>query len=653
MDEKYFNPPTNVIDEPYEMFDLTVSDSRLLQMFSNSLEESISHWNNWPFNLETGDRTNLKYWMGEQMREPYYTSKGEHLPNMGNRLQTSSRAVLAYVNSRVANPEISPSTSDETSKQFASDLRAALYQHGIDHNLKTKAKKSTFNLVIQKRGFLKLRFDPTCGAFGDIEVDRVNPEDIVVDKWAVFGQEPGKIFHRQSCSIDELVMKFPKKKEAIYKAFQIQRGVYTQTSRRITYWEVWFTYFEKGMRKEGLAWYLPQGKIILGKMENPNWIYTGDDQQDRLINFSTHPIKPFIVFNYMNSGKSYIDETSLFEQARVLQDLYNKRKKQIMENNDYINGRSVADANALQQEDADKFYSKGPKAILLVKPSQGQTVKDSFVHVPHNPLPTQSTEEAYDYRNEIDQSMGTPNIFRGEQSKNNTLGQDERLIQQAGALQDDLAASVDEAMQEYYRKLFQMMKVYYTEDHWFQIRGDDGKFDFVVMNSSQMDTNVKISVEAGSTLPANKQQIRDIIIDAANANRIDDLSFWEGLIYGKLPDPETIVERTQKQLNDPASFMSDVEKQQFNREAAIDIALLIGGQEPPARDEYGQAYLEYVNNYIMKPKYLSLSPEAQEAIKMHVATVGMTAARTANLQATQTDDAAMAGMTDQDVAAIA
>jgi hypothetical protein len=170
------------------------------------------------------------------------------------------------------------------------------------------------------------------------------------------------------------------------------------------------------------------------------------------------------------------------------------------------------------------------------------------------------------------------------------------------------------------------------------------------MNSETIDTNVRVSVEGGSTLPSNKREMRNMIVEAANANKIDDLSFWEGMVYGKLPDPEVIVERLQKQLNDPAGFMQDVERELFNREANTDIAILIAGKEPAERDEYGQAYLEYFNKFIMGNKFLMLPPDAQDRIKNHLASVGMMAARTANLQGTQQDDAAQAGMTEQDVA---
>lgn len=648
MDEQYFTKPADNLDEPYEMFDLDMPDSRLIQMVDKSLTDSIDHWNKWPLLHEKADTENVKYWMGEQMSDRYVAPSGDALPNMGNRLQTSSRAVLAYVNSKVANPEIAPSNGEETSKQFARDVRWTLYQHGLDHNLKVKVKKATTNLVVQKRGYLKLRFDPLSGPFGDIEVDYVSPEDVVLDKDSVWGQDPPRVWFKQRCTIEELIMKFPAKEAEIKAVFEIGRGVYSQLSRRVTYWECWFTFYDK-KRKEGLCWHLPKGKVILGKMLNPNFIYTGDDAKDRLVNFMPFPPKPLVSFSYMNTGKSGMDETSLFEQAKVLQDLYNKRRKQIMENNDNINGRTVVDTTAVNEDDAAKFFSKKYKAILGIKPSQGMNVTNSVYHIPHNPLPAQSTEEAYDYRNEIDQIMGTPNIFRGEQSKNNTLGQDERLIEQAGALQDDLAASIDEGMQDYYRKLFQFQKVYYTEDHWFQVRGDDGKYDFIVMNTDNMDTNVKISVESGSTMPTNKKEIRDIVVQAANANKVDDLTFWEALQYGKLPDPETIVERTQKQLNDPASFLNDVEKQKFNREAAVDIVMINSGKEPPVRDEYGQAYLEYMNMFIMGNKFIALEPDIQEALKIHLAAAGATAARTANLQSTQVDDAAAAGIPEEQV----
>ena len=634
--------------EEYELFDLDLSDGDLNNMLIKSLQRNIDHWDGEPFSFGKVDDENVRYLLGEQF-DRKYLRQGEE-PVIDNRMFTATRAVLAYVNARVATPEVAPSGSDKHKIQFAKDFQHALYQHGVDNMLNRKAKAATKNLVVRKRAFLKLRFDPNQGAYGDIIVETIDPADIIVDRFATYLNEPNTIYHRQRCTVEELISKFPKKKDAIQKALGIKRGVFTQRSQQITYYETWFGYYDKqNVRRQGLAWFLPQGNLVLGKMQNPNWIYTGDDVQDKLVNFSSEPIKPFITFNYLNNGKSYLDETSLFDQARPQQKALNKRSQQVMENADYVNGRWVADSEAMSQDDATKFINKNPKTIALVK-SQNRPVKDSINVFDAQSLPNYVENLIYDHRNEIDQIMGTPNIFRGQQQSDaNTLGENILIKQQAGALQDDLATSIDEAMTDYYRKLAQMMKVYYTEDHWFQIKGDDGKFDFVMLNGESLDGNVKISVEAGSTLPNDKQEMRAVIIKASEQNRIDNLSYWEGMIYGKLPDPETIVERLIKETNDPATYLQTVEQEAFNRDADVDLTLLINNKAPVERDDYPQGYLEHFNKYVMSNAYTQLAPDAQQRITAFLGDIAMKAMRTADLGATQEDDAMASGQTEAQV----
>lgn len=633
--------------EEYELFDLKQPDSSLVEIFGKSLQKNIDHWNNKPFEFDKTDEDNLRYLMGDQL-DRKFLRPGE-TPYIDNRLFTATRAVLAYVNARVATPDVAPSGSDKKLIQFAQDFQGAMYQHGVDNMLNRKAKAATKNLVVRKRGFLKLRFNPLIGPYGDIEVEHIDPADIIVDRNATYLKDPDVIYHKQRGTVDELVSKFPDKKNAIYKSLGIKRAVYTQRTQTITWYEVWFTYYDNGAKRQGLAWYLPKGNVVLGKMQNPNWIYTGDDAQDRLVNFSAEPIKPFITFNYLNNGRSYLDETSLFDQARPQQDLTNKRGKQIWENADYVNGRWVADKEAMNESDASKFINKNPKTIGLIN-SPNRPVRDTIHVFDAQALPNYVPDTLYDARNEIDQIMGTPNIFRGQQQKDaNTLGENVLIKEQAGALQDDLATSIDEAMTDYYRKLAQMFKVYYTEDHWFQIKGDNGKYDHVVLSGESIDPNVKISVEAGSTLPNNKQELRAVVSKAAEQQRIDDLSYWEGMIYGKLPDPETIVERLQKQVNDPLGYMQDVESEAFNRDADIDITLIVANKVPEERDDYPQGYLEHFNKFVMSNKYTQLPPDAQQRLTAFLADIAMKAMRTADLGSTQVDDAAMGGMTDAQV----
>lgn len=636
-------------DEEYELFDLQLNDEKLHKLLVKSLQKNIDHWNSDPFCFDKTDEDNLRYLLGEQFDRKYLRDGEE--PIIDNRMFTATRAVLAYVNARVATPEVAPGGSEKKQIQFAHDFKMAMFQHGIDNKLERKAKAATKNVVVRKRGFLKLRFDPMAGPYGDIGVDNVDPADVIVDRFATYLGEPNAIYHKQRSTLEELGAKFPESWTKIKNAYGIKRGVHTQMTKQCLWYESWFGYFDEAakMRRQGLAWFLDKDGLILGKMQNPNWIYTGDDFEDRLINFTNEPIKPFVVFNYLNNGKSYLDETSLFDQARPQQRALNKRTQQVDNNADYVNGRWVADADALSQEDASRFINKNPKTVLLVKAiKNGMSIDQAIKVFDPQQFPQWFIQTVFDHRNEIDQIMGTPNIFRGEQSANNTLGQDERIIQQASALQDDLATAVDDAMGDYYKKLAQMIKVYYTEDHWVEIKGDDGKYDHVILSADTIE-RVKVSVESGSTLPANKKELRDTVIESAKLNKIDDLSFWEGLIYNKLPDPETIVERLQKQLNDPASYLQDVEQEAFNRDADIDLTLLIANRAPKERDDYPQGYLEHFNKFVMMNAFTQLPPDAQQRITAFLADIAMKATRTAELGATQVDDAAASGMTEADV----
>ena len=624
----------------YELYDLELEDSKLAKMLIPALQENIDYWNSKPFELAKTDKDNNKYMLGEQLDERFLQPHNARY--IDNRIFAATRSVLAYVNARVAMPEVVPSKPGSQFKQFAEDFKSALYQHGVDSFLNIKVKSATRNLIVRKRGYLKLRFDPTLGQFGEIVVESIDPANIVIDRYARFQDNPSSIYHKQTCTVEELIAKFPEKESDINKSLSIKRGTQSQLTRRIDYYEVWFTYVDKDKRKrEGLAWFMPIGQLILGKMRNPNWVYSDDQTNDMHNNITNLPIKPFIPLNYLNTGKSYVDETSLFDQAKPMQDLINKRGRQIWDNADYVNGRVIADSRVMSEEDASKFLNKNPKTIMLVDGSKGSgNISNDMKVVEPQMLPGYVIDTLYDARNELDQIFGTPNIFRGQQQQGaNTLGENMLIKQQAGALQDDIASAIDQAMGMYYRYLAQMMKVYYTEDHWVQTKGADGTYDFVVISSDNIDTGVKVSVQSGSTLPQDKDQLRAAALELAKLgpDRIDNLTLFEML---GIPDATEVAERVQKATTDPAGYLQDIEKEEFSRDANMDIAIIMAGKTPEERDEYDPGYLSYMNNFVASNKFAKLSPDVQQSITEFLKVVLDIATRTANLQSEMANAAA-------------
>ncbi len=630
-------------EEIYREFDLQVPDDKLHKLIISSLNEDISYWNRPPFNLQQADQQNIDFWLGDQWQRAPFSKADNH--EVDNRLFAGVRAILSYATSRLAAPEIVPSSSDDWVLAQARNLQMALYQHSVDEGMEAKTRAAVLNLVTRKRAFIKLRFDPDANLNGDVVSEVVDPSDIIIDRFARFQSNPNKIYHRIRCTLDELCSRFPDKQNELYQIYGFKKGVFSQLSRYCTYYETWFSYIDQdGKAREALASFINDpGQLILDKGPNPNWIYTGSDKKQKQTNVMFMPPKPFATFNYLNLGMSYIDETSLFDQAKPMQVLLNKRNKQWHDNIDYANGRWVAAAEAMSEETATKMVNRGSKTIGLVKTKDvGGDVSKAFKNVAAQSLPAEVYQSILDTRNEIDTMLGTPSVFRGGQpEKQNTATRDMISKQQSGMMQDDLVRAIQSGMQSYYQIKLQMMRTYYTDDYTFQAKGGDGKFKFVSINGDNIDPNVKIGVQVDSTLPLDKQMIRTVAQELLTANKIDYLTAMEDL---GLPNPEIRTERFFKSTMQPFVYLKSVEQGMDNNQAEMDIQALTAGKEPKERDNYDKDYLDYFNTYVTTNRFNKLKDEDMQAAQRIVAflmAVEHTAAQTANMQSNFLDAAGM------------
>lgn len=622
-------------DEEYDNLDLSMPDDDLVKMLIDDLDANISHWEQKPWNLKKTDKDNTNYLLGDQTDE-HEIKKTNSGGFTDNRLFSSARAILSYATGQLAVPEITPSRSDEVYLKGARAIQQALYQHAKDNKVDIKTRTSVLNLITRKRGPMKLRFDPNKGTYGDVVTEVVPPEDIIIDRYAGFMDNPRVIYQRIRCSIDELVAKFPEKKAQIYAAFSIQQGRYSQRSRFVAYYEAWFTYIDAdNLPREGLCWFLPEPALILDKMKNPNWVYVGSDKKQKEENVLECPPKPYVWFNYMNTGHSYIDDTCLFEQAKPLQEMLNYRNQQLNTNIDFMNGRWVASKKAFGEQDAQKFVNKGARTVALV--DADDVGKALQVQTP-NQLPAEVYQSVIDFRNEIDEMMGTPSVFKGATpDKQGTLGRDMMQKQQAGALQDDLVRCVASGMEDYYKILLQMMRVYYTDDYWFQVKGGDGKFEFIMLNGDSIDSNVKVGVQVDSTLPLDKMQIRATAMQLWQAGHaIDYRTFMEDL---GLPNPDIRTERYLRSQIDLYTYMQSVEQGMSNNDAEVDIMLLIANKTPDERDNYNEDYLNYFNHFLTLNRFTRLDQEAKQRIVTFLMAIQHVATQTLNAQTTMLNDA--------------
>jgi hypothetical protein len=587
-------------DELGSIFDLSLEDGELISLIKKPLEESQNYWDN-EFNLKKVREENMNLWLPKHWEGQDIYDHQEGNLYQDPKIFTSVETIISVVNARIPQPDVMPGQDTVISKKVAEDISKALYGHSDRHRLPDIFRIGIRNLLLKRVGFVKLRFDKNIGKFGDIIPEAIAPEDIVVDKDAVWGSVPRFIAQNvKDKTGEELISMFPEAKDKIYEMMGVNRrdskgnlvAYKTQLARKRNIWEIWFLYMKDDSWDLGVAFVDDKFQHVLHKMKNPNWNY--DEEEETIGNFLDFPMPPFIPMNYLNDGTSYIDLTSMVEQASALQRILDRRGFQIMENADQAGSGLVFNTMMIDKDDISQLVGSPDERIGV-----NGDVRSAVGRVAPPPLPSYVIEDKYDARQAIDNVFATHEVTRGEKSGNRTLGQDEMQREQNYTRMDDIARAVERTATYYYRYLVQMMKVFYTEEHYFKMLGEDGQFDNVMMRNDLIEDGVDIKVEAGSTMPVNKGQQMANVEVLAQYQMVDPLSIYEVMVGGQLPTPKKMLERYMLYTMDPMTYMQKTKEDVYSREAQMDIQVLNTGKAPKLRSEYNDVYLKFMNNYMM------------------------------------------------------
>lgn len=580
--------------------DNKLSDSDLLTLIKKPLQDSETYWNN-DFGLESARKKNMNLWLPNHWKDKDVYDYQEDSLYADPRIFTSTETITATVNSRIPQLEVMPAQDTPIALQLAKDMQKIGQCYTEKYDVLDLFRLSTRGLQIKRGGFIKLRWDPGLGQFGEIVSEYVQPEDLIVDKDAKMGEIPRVIAQKiNNKTVEELISLLPDGEQKILEAAGVQRrnkqgdlvAVKTQLGKKLNILEVWYRFLKDGKMDSGVCWVDEHYAHVLDNDLNPNWIR--DAKKDEIANFLDEPAPPFIPINYLNDGSSYFDQTTLIEQAAPLQIILDKRGFQIMENADQAGGGLVFNTQMISKKDMAKLVGS-PDERIGVKGD----VNRAIARVSPPPLPNYVIQDKQDARYEIDNIFATHDVTRGEKSKNPTLGQDQMQLQGDLSRMDDLGRAVERQAKNYYRYLFQMMRVYYTEKHYFVANGEDGQFDFVVMQSDMIQNGADVRISEGSMRPANKQIQQKWVSDLVTASMIDPLSVYEVAAGGNLPSPKKMLERYMLFRTDPMAFMGKTKEDDFSREALMDIQALNSGEMPKVRSEYNDVYLKFFNNYMM------------------------------------------------------
>lgn len=585
-------------------FSLDAEDSELLSQIRTSVTESKKFWLE-DKNLKEIRQDNLKYWLPEANRGKQVFEFQKDNIYLDPRIFVSIETIASTINARVPQPVVSPSQDSPTAQQLADDVGKGLYGYATKYRVNDLFRVAFRNGMIFREAYLKLRFDPNKNKIGEIVTEFIPPEDIIVDKDAVFDKSPKSIAHIiKDKTYAELIDMFPEMDQKIMELAGLKRKdksgkivAYKSVLAKIcNIYEIWLQARVNGKLVPAVVWVDEYYRLILGKQKNPNFNY--DDDPTSTGNILDNPEPPFIPYNHLNTGRYFIDDTSMIEQAKYHQNIINKRGFQIGENASASAGGTVYNTALIKKEEVSRLVGD-PNEKIGVKGD----VRMAFNRIPIPPLSPVVFTMLQDSRSQIDDLFGTHDISRGKDSGNQTLGQDQLQVQQDYTRMDDMARAIERMATKYYTYLAQMMKVYYTEEHWFRLKGEDGKYDFVMMRSDKISDGIDIEIESGSTMPMNKTAQQKFVTQLAQMGLIDPLTLYEVGAGASLPNPQKMLERLISFRSNPIEYAGLVDKDKIDRQALMDIQILNRGQMPDVPKDVTPEYLTYFNEYMLTGEF--------------------------------------------------
>jgi hypothetical protein len=586
------------------VFDLTLNDTTLAGMVKRRASEAQSHWNK-EYDLDKVRERNKKLATGKSESEKLRDERYQDIYN-DNVIFKAKHTILSFISSRVTQPEVTPSDAKDLSYQFAQDFEKVLIRIADEAFAKAKIKLCESNLLDGSRvAVLQWVFN---SEKSKLELEYCPPDSVIIGSRSGLLDEPDFMQRTRKRTVAKLLQQFPDKKDDIYKLYGIDKGIPSQLEVEHEITENWIFVEDEDVTKLGVV--LMAEDVVLGKMSDPNWLDNGD-------NFIDEHMMPFVFFNFLNDGSGYIDNTSFIEQAMYNQQQYNKRGQTIAENANYAGiGVPVFGKGAIKEETASRVQFNPTQRILL----DTEDVGKGFTIWQAGQLQPFVFESQQDLKQSIMDAYGTNSIQSGQESDQKTLGQDLMLRNQAEGRQQELIDAIDTSMMRFYKLEAQMIYRYLDEPQFFNMLGEDGGFEQLVISQKKIRDNIgaTVSIKNGTNMPVDRSQKIAVAKELASMNKIGTLRLYKE--FG-IEDPQEAYKEYIREQATPLADLSEMNKDIQSREAQEDLQLVIGGKPPIERDDIDENYVMYLNDYLLKKSYEMLKPAEQQRVSAFVADV--------------------------------
>lgn len=545
---------TGVLDELPEL-ELQMDDQELLAL-AKSWEERYK-----PYEAEVKKRQdrNKDYWKGKHL-----ANKFDDKAMVDNLIFEALETFLPLATKKNPEPFVRGDESEE-SQALAKTVQNILIYHADRLRMKLRLKMVTRDWAIKLIGVKKIGWDEVANDFTS-EVRK--PENFIFDTEGTINCDMeytgAYIGERMSAKASELIIRFPQKEAFIKNKVENKLGT---TVKYIEWWSC--------NPAEYVFWQCDNE--ILGKAMNPHWNYPeetvevdeyGTESPAEKLgknHFTTQKAPYIFLGGVYNTGNHPHDETSLIEQAIPMQDLVDKRQKQIDANVDSMNPGlivSLAGAGMTQSQatDATEAYRKGGTVCI----PNGSPTDAIYQPVPPG-LPADVFNQLADTREELRNIFGT----RGS-SPSGTVAEQTATGKQIVREQDSdrIGGGITEYLEQFadaeFNWMVQMMMVYYDETHTAAIVGAEKSMEYIALSSEDMTSKLTVSVKEGSLIPDSDMEKADQAQLLLTQGNIDPITAFDRMGFS---NPKETAERTYMWKADPSLLFPELgaqiaEKQQ-------------------------------------------------------------------------------------------
>lgn len=465
----------------------------------------------------------------------------------------------AVINSLIANPpgvNVLPGRQTEASQDFARKLEKYFRKKYLDLNTKETFRMGLRNLYFSRMIVIKPFWNP---AINDFDFRSVDPNKIRFGKYAKKEQETEFIIEEIEDNLCALVERFPEKKKELMAKFGItdEEQLYIKNPD-VKYKEAWISdyvvfkleniildciknpYWDwdgiyvteeeeaqlseaEGEEKRQMMQTIKLDQsnrqpvvveekgMIAKAVDGVKSMFSGEEEVNEgyedtptnykpyYYNFFDTPRKPYIFATIFNNENSPIGRTDMITLSAELQRGIDKRKMDIDENCEMVNGILKVDSGVMPKQDAQRirFETKG---IIW-----GKDVKNGVTREVGSALPQMVFDDMIDSRNEIDNIMAATSAFKGERQGQETKAGRLALIQQSYLRLNELVQVVDYVSHEMFNWGMQLAKTRYTEAHYVKWMGKEEGQEMIEVIQDDFEDGQEITIIAGKTLPVDDE----------------------------------------------------------------------------------------------------------------------------------------------------